>query len=156
MWGGAPARRISPARHDKFIKKAIPDTARVDRQLALARQQIADNDAEISRLLALIESQQEEIKRLNDAISAPTLAGQARKIATEVAAEHGLTFFDMISQCRNMSLVRARKKAMWRIHKECTHMSLPMIGKLFGDRDHTTVLHCIRDYEAHIEAGTAW
>ena len=154
MWGGTPARRISPSRQDRIFGVAIAkENTANERHL---RQQLADRDAEITHLRSVVSSQENEIKRLNAVIAAPTVAGQARKIATEVAAEFGLTFFDLISQCRNMQLVRARKKAMWRIKNECSHMSLPMIGKLFGDRDHTTVHHCINDYQAHVDAGTAW
>ena len=153
-WGGAPVRRVSPSRQDRIFGANVSKDSTIPE--GRLRQEIADRDAEITHLRSVVASQEIEIKRLNATISAPTVAGQARKIATEVAAEFGFTFFDLISQSRNMQLVRARKKAMWRIRNECSHMSLPMIGKLFGDRDHTTALHCINDYQKHVEAGTAW
>jgi chromosomal replication initiator protein len=36
--------------------------------------------------------------------------------------------------------------------KQLTSRSLPEIGRRFGDRDHTTVLHAIRKVEREIEA----
>ncbi|MCA6238081.1 MAG: chromosomal replication initiator protein DnaA, partial [Phenylobacterium sp.] len=42
---------------------------------------------------------------------------------------------------------RPRQAAMW-IAKQITTRSLPDIGRRFGGRDHTTVLHAVRRIEA--------
>lgn len=73
-------------------------------------------------------------------------------IKMEVAAKHGFTVCEMESARRNRKLVNARHEAMWRMHKE-TSASLPMIGKVLGGKDHTTILHGIRRYQARIDAG---
>ncbi len=50
---------------------------------------------------------------------------------------------DMLSDRRTKNLVRPRQVAMF-LSKEITLRSLPEIGRRFGGRDHTTVLHAIR------------
>ena len=44
---------------------------------------------------------------------------------------------------RNRSIARPRQAAMW-LAKQLTTRSLPDIGRRFGGRDHTTVLHAVR------------
>jgi chromosomal replication initiator protein len=43
-------------------------------------------------------------------------------------------------------VARPRQAAMW-LAKKLTTRSLPDIGRRFGDRDHTTVLHAVRRIE---------
>lgn len=50
---------------------------------------------------------------------------------------------DLISSTRTRSIARPRQIAM-ALAKELTSHSLPEIGKHFGGRDHTTVLHACR------------
>ncbi len=50
---------------------------------------------------------------------------------------------DLLSNRRNRSVVRPRQMAML-LSKELTNRSLPEIGKAFGRRDHTTVLHACK------------
>lgn len=74
-----------------------------------------------------------------------------RLIAREVAAKHGVPMSDMWSSRRNVEAVAARHEAFWRCKNETT-MSLPQIGRRFGGRDHTTVLHGIKKHQAKLEA----
>ena len=53
---------------------------------------------------------------------------------------------DLLSSCRARTLVRPRQIAMY-IAKAVTGRSLPEIGRRFGNRDHTTVLHAVRKIE---------
>lgn len=48
----------------------------------------------------------------------------------------------LISDRRSRDVVRPRQLGMW-LARELTSRSLPQIGKAFGNRDHTTVLHAI-------------
>ncbi len=50
---------------------------------------------------------------------------------------------DLLSSRRNRSIVRPRQIGMY-LAKSLTSRSLPEIGRRFGGRDHTTVLHAIR------------
>ncbi|HZC15625.1 MAG TPA: chromosomal replication initiator protein DnaA [Caulobacteraceae bacterium] len=66
----------------------------------------------------------------------------------KVVAEHyGMRQADLISERRNRAIARPRQAAMW-LTKHLTTRSLPDIGRRFGGRDHTTVLHAVRRIEA--------
>jgi chromosomal replication initiator protein len=61
-------------------------------------------------------------------------------IMDEVADYFSLTVEDLCSPSRSRQLVTARQIAMY-LARELTDLSLPRIGKAFGGRDHTTVMH---------------
>ena len=52
----------------------------------------------------------------------------------------------MLSGRRTRAIVRPRQIAMY-LAKTMTSKSFPEIGKRFGGRDHTTVLHAVRKVE---------
>ena len=86
------------------------------------------------------------------AILRPHLRGAEKRITVDdiqkAASEHfGLKQADLISERRNRSIARPRQAAMW-LAKQLTTRSLPDIGRRFGGRDHTTVLHAVRRIEA--------
>lgn len=60
---------------------------------------------------------------------------------------------DILSQRRHRSVVWPRQIGMY-LAKQLTSRSLPEIGRRFGNRDHTTVLHAIRKIEGEL-AGDA-
>lgn len=64
-------------------------------------------------------------------------------IQETVTAYFRLKSGDLVSNSRVRSIARPRQLAMT-LCKELTHRSLPEIGKAFGGRDHTTVLHAIK------------
>tara|TARA_R100001143_G_C3359631_1_gene134683 strand:+ start:3355 stop:4884 length:1530 start_codon:yes stop_codon:yes gene_type:complete len=64
-------------------------------------------------------------------------------IQRTVAEYYKIKLTDMISKRRNRSIARPRQIAMC-LSKELTNHSLPEIGTMYGDRDHTTVLHACR------------
>ena len=64
-----------------------------------------------------------------------------------VADYYGLKQADLLSERRNRAIARPRQTAMW-LCKQLTTRSLPDIGRRFGGRDHTTVLHAVRRIEA--------
>jgi chromosomal replication initiator protein len=85
------------------------------------------------------------------AILRPHLACAERRVTVDqiqkaVAEHYGLTQADMISERRARAVARPRQAAMW-IAKQITTRSLPDIGRRFGGRDHTTVLHAVRRIE---------
>lgn len=75
-----------------------------------------------------------------------------REIIKQVAAKHGVTVTDIISERRPKPVVIARHEAMWRCKQETTN-SLPAIGRAFGGRDHTTALAAIRKHEWRMANG---
>jgi chromosomal replication initiator protein len=62
------------------------------------------------------------------------------EIMNTVARYYGLTVDDLSSSSRFQAIVRARQVAMY-LCREQTNLSLPKIGQLFGNRDHTTVMY---------------
>lgn len=67
-----------------------------------------------------------------------------------VCKHFSVTKADLLSSCRARTLVRPRQIAMY-IAKVMTGRSLPEIGRRFGNRDHTTVLHAVRKIEAMVK-----
>jgi hypothetical protein len=63
----------------------------------------------------------------------------------------GVTTRDLLSARRTANVVLPRQIAMY-IAKTLTIKSLPEIGRRFGGRDHTTVLHAVRKVRALMEA----
>ncbi|HAM22759.1 MAG TPA: chromosomal replication initiator protein DnaA, partial [Actinobacteria bacterium] len=61
-------------------------------------------------------------------------------IMQQSAEYYGVTMNDLCGPSRARSLVQARQVAMY-LCRELTELSLPNIGKHFGGRDHTTVMH---------------
>ena len=61
-------------------------------------------------------------------------------IKAQTAGYFETTVNDLCSPSRSRSLTEARQIAMY-LCRELTELSLPQIGKEFGGRDHTTVMH---------------
>lgn len=66
-----------------------------------------------------------------------------------VSRHFGVTKADLLSQRRHRSVVRPRQIGMY-LAKQLTQRSLPEIGRRFGNRDHTTVLHAIRKIDGEL------
>ncbi|MCK4548977.1 MAG: chromosomal replication initiator protein DnaA [Candidatus Krumholzibacteria bacterium] len=69
-----------------------------------------------------------------------------RRIREAVAADYDLPAESLRAKTRISRVVRARQVAMY-LCREMTDLSLVLIGKQFGGRDHSTVLHSIRKIE---------
>jgi len=68
------------------------------------------------------------------------------EIQRAVVEHYGLKMSDMASARRSRSVARPRQVAMY-LCKQLTTRSLPEIGRRFGGRDHTTVMHAVRTIE---------
>jgi chromosomal replication initiator protein len=71
-----------------------------------------------------------------------------------VARQYNVSRSDLLSSRRTANVVRPRQVAMY-LAKTLTLRSLPEIGRRFGGRDHTTVLHAVRKIEALVARDTA-
>jgi chromosomal replication initiator protein len=71
-----------------------------------------------------------------DAVPAVTIG----KIQEAVSGCFGLTIAELVSPRRSQAVAYPRQVAMY-LARELTDSSLPKIGKEFGGRDHTTVIH---------------
>ena len=86
----------------------------------------------------------------NDCL-ADVLRASERKITVEeiqrkVSEHYNIRLSDMIGPKRLRSYARPRQVAMY-LCKQLTSRSLPEIGRRFGGRDHTTVMHGVRRIE---------
>ncbi|CAM3365007.1 chromosomal replication initiator protein DnaA [Asticcacaulis taihuensis] len=68
-----------------------------------------------------------------------------------VSDHFGLKQADLLSERRTRSVARPRQVAMW-LCKQHTTRSYPDIGRRFGGRDHTTVLHAVKKVEELLQA----
>jgi chromosomal replication initiator protein len=71
-----------------------------------------------------------------------------------VARQYNVSRADLLSSRRTANVVRPRQVAMY-LAKVLTLRSLPEIGRRFGGRDHTTVLHAVRKIENLANSDTA-
>ena len=78
------------------------------------------------------------------------------EIQKRVAEHYHLRLSEMSSARRARNVARPRQVAMY-LSKQLTQRSLPEIGRKFGNRDHTTVMHaCSRVAEImDVDAGFA-
>jgi chromosomal replication initiator protein len=70
-----------------------------------------------------------------------------------VARQYNVSRSDLLSSRRTANVVRPRQVAMY-LAKTLTLRSLPEIGRRFGGRDHTTVLHAVRKIEGLVSKDT--
>jgi chromosomal replication initiator protein len=68
------------------------------------------------------------------------------EIIRKVADHYNLRMSDLLSARRARQVARPRQVAMY-LAKTLTSRSLPDIGRRFGGRDHTTVIHAVRKVE---------
>ena len=67
-------------------------------------------------------------------------------IQKRVAAHYGVRVSEMFSARRARNIARPRQIAMY-LAKNHTSLSYPEIGRQFGGRDHTTVMHAVKTVE---------
>ena len=82
---------------------------------------------------------------------ADILRSSDRKVTVEeiqrkVADHYNVRLSDMIGPRRTRTIARPRQVAMY-LAKHLTTRSLPEIGRRFGGRDHTTIMHGVRKIE---------
>ena len=65
------------------------------------------------------------------------------EIKKRVCEHFNIRLTDMSSARRNRQVARPRQVAMY-LAKQLTQRSLPEIGRKFGNRDHTTVMHAVQ------------
>jgi len=98
------------------------------------------------------------IDRVDELLGHLTRAGEPKRIRIEeiqriVARHYNVSKQDLLSNRRTRTIVKPRQVAMY-LAKMMTPRSLPEIGRRFGGRDHTTVLHAVRKIEDLVGADT--
>jgi chromosomal replication initiator protein len=79
---------------------------------------------------------------LHDIIKAHDRRITIEEIQKKVAEHFSIRITDMSSARRARNVARPRQVAMY-LAKQLTQRSLPDIGRRFGGRDHTTVMHAV-------------
>jgi chromosomal replication initiator protein len=112
-----------------------------------------DLDGAFNRLLATnrLTGQPVTIEMAERSIRDLVRVAEPKRIKIEdiqkiVAQHYNVSRSDILSSRRTATVVRPRQIAMY-LAKTLTLRSLPEIGRRFGGRDHTTVLHAVRKIE---------
>ena len=79
--------------------------------------------------------------------SAKAKSTPVEEIQQQVATSFGISRAELVGSTRAATPLRARQVAIY-LTREMTDLSLPQIGRLYGGRDHSTVLNSIRRVEA--------
>nr|WP_026613491.1 chromosomal replication initiator protein DnaA [Ensifer aridi] len=98
------------------------------------------------------------IERVDELLGHLVNAGEPRRVRIEdiqrvVAKHYNVSRQELVSNRRTRVIVKPRQIAMY-LSKTLTPRSFPEIGRRFGGRDHTTVLHAVRKIEELIAADT--
>jgi len=143
----------------------VPRERVLERQKRIQMQQVEDlrlfrEQEEIERAAQAERSRaiQEALNKLCEEqgyIHHATLRDSVRAKAKALCEYYGIEYQHMMAERRDGNYPKARHHLMWWLYKT-TGWSLPQIGRYMGDRDHTTVLHGIRQHEKRIYIGTAW
>lgn len=99
--------------------------------------------AELINRPVTMESTQDILK---DILKAADRRVSIEEIQTKVASFYNLRLSDILSPRRARPVARPRQIAMY-LSKILTPHSLPDIGRKFGGRDHTTIIHGVRKIE---------
>ncbi len=135
---------------------SYPDLQVADGVLEFLAHRISTNvrvlEGALTRLFAFASLVGREIDmELTQDCLADVLRASERKISIEeiqrkVSDYYNIRFSDIIGPKRVRSYARPRQVAMY-LCKNLTSRSLPEIGRRFGGRDHTTVMHGVRRIE---------
>jgi chromosomal replication initiator protein len=112
------------------------------RELEGALNRITANMRLVGRPITL-ETAQEELR---DLLRSHERRVTIDEIQRRVAEHYNIRLSEMTSDRRARAVARPRQVAMY-LAKQLTTRSLPEIGRKFGGRDHTTVIHAIRKIE---------
>jgi chromosomal replication initiator protein len=82
--------------------------------------------------------------------SRPTQSTSVEEIQQRVAERFGISRAELVGSSRAATPLRARQVAIF-LTRDLTDLSLPQIGRLYGGRDHTTVLNSLRRVEASLD-----
>ncbi|NNC24036.1 chromosomal replication initiator protein DnaA [Salinisphaera sp. USBA-960] len=121
------------------------------------RSNVRDLEGALHRLKASAQITGEPInlefakRALNDMLAVYDRLVTIDNIQKTVAEYYKIRLADLVGKKRSRSIARPRQLAMT-LAKELTNYSLPEIGRGFGGRDHTTVLHAQRKVTELCEA----
>jgi chromosomal replication initiator protein len=80
----------------------------------------------------------------------PSQPTSVEEIQQRAAESFGISRAELVGSSRAATPLRARQVAIF-LTRDLTDLSLPQIGRLYGGRDHTTVLNSLRRVEASLD-----
>ncbi|MCR5857797.1 chromosomal replication initiator protein DnaA [Mesorhizobium sp. J428] len=98
------------------------------------------------------------LDRIDELLGHIYRSGEPKRVRIEdiqriVARHYNVSKTELLSNRRTRTIVKPRQVAMY-LSKVLTPRSLPEIGRRFGGRDHTTVLHAVRKIEGQSASDT--
>ena len=144
LMGGIPANGINLAErkilHDKIAslsEKVI--SMRVDNRNLLHA--IEEKDA-------IIRAHEQTINNLTDGGNTSTDRQSAKDIIMKSLEDFPhVSYGQVMGATRSLTVVEARHTCIFALHRARPDLSLPQIGRIFGGRDHTSIMHAIRKME---------
>ena len=113
---------------------------------------VRELEGALNRLVAYAQLNSEAVTiEFAESVLGEALRGSQRRITIDeiqkaVSSHFDVKQLDLVSQRRAVAIARPRQIAMY-LAKRLTTRSLPEIGRKFGNRDHSTVIHAVRRIE---------
>ncbi len=113
---------------------------------------VRELEGALNRLVAYSQLNNEVVTiAFAESVLGEALRGSQRRVTIDeiqkaVSSHFDLKQLDLVSQRRAVAIARPRQIAMY-LAKRLTTRSLPEIGRKFGNRDHSTVIHAVRRIE---------
>jgi chromosomal replication initiator protein len=136
--------------------EALPDVKVPEDVIGFLARRISSNVRELEGALnriaaySLMQSRPITLEFVAEVLANILRANQRRisidEIQTKVSEHYRIRKAEMTSARRAREVARPRQVAMY-LSKQLTPRSLPEIGRRFGGRDHTTVIHAVRRIE---------
>ncbi|MEO8724263.1 MAG: chromosomal replication initiator protein DnaA [Sphingobium sp.] len=142
---------ILNAKRASVADVAIPDVV-LDFLARSIRANVRELEGAFNKLLAYAQLTGRQIDmEFAQAMLADSVRANARRITVDdiqkaCAAHYRIEPSEMRSKRRARAVARPRQVAMY-LAKKMTPRSLPEIGRIFGGRDHSTVIHAVRTIE---------
>ncbi|MGN6215389.1 MAG: chromosomal replication initiator protein DnaA [Solirubrobacterales bacterium] len=146
------ATRLTVLRH--LVEEAGVEIADTDALVELANRIDANVRQLRGALTRVIAHASMMARPLSSELIAEVVPGISRaakrtsveEIQQRVAERFGISRAELVGSSRAATPLRARQVAIF-LTRELTDLSLPQIGRLYGGRDHTTVLNSLRRIE---------
>lgn len=144
-------RAILEAKRASLVDAAIPDPV-LDFLARSIRTNVRELEGAFNKLLAYAQLTGRAVDmEFAQAMLADAVRANARRITVDdiqkaCAAHYRIDPAEMRSKRRARAVARPRQVAMY-LAKKMTPRSLPEIGRIFGGRDHSTVIHAVRTIE---------
>jgi chromosomal replication initiator protein len=145
-------------RYNIIIKKleALPDVQVPEEVITFLAKRISSNVRELEGALnriaaySMMQNRPIDLDFVGEVLASTLRANQRRisidEIQTRVSDHYRIRKAEMTSARRAREVARPRQVAMY-LSKQLTPRSLPEIGRRFGGRDHTTVIHAVKQIE---------